>query len=927
MDEYRTRVRIYAGVVVLAFLLLGLRLVQLQGISGATDDGIPPGSAVRGQPVESARGAMYARDGTLLVDNKPTYTILLTSRYFDRSKAPLLADLLGVTDSTVHRRLEDARKRNAFRPIPSFQEISFDTFSRVQEHLYELPGVSYDVELRRRYHTAAQAAHALGYVHEIDDQTLARKQSQGYRLGDRIGRTGLEHAYEPVLRGERGREFVLVNVHGSEIMRYRSGQRDKPAVSGYDLQLTLDHQLQAFAESLFVGKRGAAVALDPDTGEILSLVSKPDFDPALFTRSVSASVWDSLRSNPHDPLYNRATQSGYPPGSTWKPFMALVALETGLLGKGERLDCPARYRIGRGVFRNHGGKDEGWITAEKALEVSCNTFFYQLMEKMPLGTWNKWAQRFGFGEKVPLDEILALTLRTPAGEEVALRGDAPPQRLEVRGEIFMPRSGFGRLNEILAGDGQKTFVNPRNAASGSLRQLDPKLTAQRPLRFYCYQAATGEGLPGKHSEILAALKEMGFPVNPEIRTVSGLQGLYDYYAYMGERRDGLDYDIDGVVYKLDDLDQQRVMGYVSRAPRWAIAHKFPAQEEATTVNAIEVQVGRTGALTPVAKLEPVFVGGVTVSNATLHNLDEIRRKDVRVGDKVIVRRAGDVIPEVVRVIHEARRGRPRKWKMPEACPECGSHVVREEDQAIHRCTGGLICPAQRKRALEHFASRGAMDIEGLGTKIIDQLVERDLVHSAADLYRLDAGTLADLDRMGEKSAANLVSALEKSKKVSLGRLLFALGIPEVGEVSAGNLARHFGSLETLVDADTDELESIRDIGSIMAGKIRDFFREEHNLEVIRALLDAGVEYEVEERNEADDALAGCTYVLTGSLSGMTRSEAKTALEARGARVTGSVSKNTTAVIAGEDPGSKLRKAEELGVEVLDENGLMELLGR
>ena len=403
MDEYRTRVRIYAGVVVLAFLLLGLRLVQLQGISGATDDGIPPGSAVRGQPVESARGAMYARDGTLLVDNKPTYTILLTSRYFDRSKAPLLADLLGVTDSTVHRRLEDARKRNAFRPIPSFQEISFDTFSRVQEHLYELPGVSYDVELRRRYHTAARAAHVLGYVQEIDDQTLAQKESQGYRLGDRIGRTGLEHAYEPLLRGERGREFVLVNVHGSEIMRYRSGQRDKPAVSGYDLQLTLDHQLQAFAESLFVGKRGAAVALDPDTGEILSLVSKPDFDPALFTRSVSASVWDSLRSNPHDPLYNRATQSGYPPGSTWKPFMALVALETGLLDKGERLDCPARYRIGRGVFRNHGGKDEGWITAEKALEVSCNTFFYKLMDEMSLNTWHDWALKFGFGQEVPLD--------------------------------------------------------------------------------------------------------------------------------------------------------------------------------------------------------------------------------------------------------------------------------------------------------------------------------------------------------------------------------------------------------------------------------------------------------------------------------------------------------------------------------------------
>ncbi len=402
MDEYRTRVRIYAGVVLLVFVLLGLRLVQLQGLSGAAGDGIPPGSAVRSQSIDPARGAMYARDSTLLVDNKPTYTILLTPRYFDPSKASLLAKLLGVADSTVQHRLTQARERNAFRPVPSFQEVSFETFSRVQEHLYELPGVSYDVELRRRYHTAARAAHALGYVQEIDDRTLARQRSRGYRLGDRIGRTGLEHAYESILRGERGREFVLVNVHGTEVMRYRNGTKDEPAVSGYDLHLTLDHQLQAFAESLFVGKRGAAVALDPDTGGILSLVSTPDFDPALFTQSVSASVWDSLRSNPHDPLYNRATQSGYPPGSTWKPFMALVAFQTGLLRRGQRLDCPPGYRIGRRVFSNHRGKDEGRITAEKAIEVSCNTFFYKLMDEMELGTWHDWARTFGFGEKTPL---------------------------------------------------------------------------------------------------------------------------------------------------------------------------------------------------------------------------------------------------------------------------------------------------------------------------------------------------------------------------------------------------------------------------------------------------------------------------------------------------------------------------------------------
>jgi penicillin-binding protein 2 len=403
MDEYRTRVRIYAGVVVAVFLLLGLRLVQLQGMNGTTDNGIPPGSAVREQAVQASRGAMYDRNGTLLVDNQPTYTILLTPRYFDRSKSRLLADLLGVPDSTVQQKLDEARSRNAFRPTPSFREVSFETFSRVQEHLYELPGVSYDLELRRRYHTEAQSAHVLGYVHEIDEPTLAQKQSQGYRSGDRIGRTGLENAYESTLRGERGRELVLVNVHGTEVKQYRDGTMDEPAVSGHDLHLTLDHQLQAFAESLFVGKRGAAVALDPDTGEILTLLSKPDFDPSLFARSVSTTAWDSLRSNPHDPLYNRATQSGYPPGSTWKPLMALAALESGLLDENERLDCPPSYRIGRRAFKNHDGQDEGRITVTKALEVSCNTFFYQVMDKMSLDTWHDWASKFGFGREVPLD--------------------------------------------------------------------------------------------------------------------------------------------------------------------------------------------------------------------------------------------------------------------------------------------------------------------------------------------------------------------------------------------------------------------------------------------------------------------------------------------------------------------------------------------
>ena len=402
MDEYRTRVRIYAGVVVFLFLLLGLRLVQLQGFNGASEDGTPPRSAVREQSVEAARGAIYASDSTLLVDNRPTYTILITPRYFDASKAPLLASVLGVADSTVRRRLQEARERNAFRPTPSFRELSFDTFSRVQEHLYELPVVSYDVELRRRYHTTARAAHALGYVHEIDEQSLARMPAD-YRAGDRVGRTGLEHAYESILRGDRGREMVLVNVHGTEVRKYQNGAMDTPPVGGHDLHLTLDHEVQALAESLFVGKRGAAVALDPDTGGILSLVSTPDFDPSLFARSVTTSAWDSLRSAPSDPLYNRATQSGYPPGSTWKPLMSLIALETGMLTASERMDCPPSYQIGRRAFKNHDGQDEGRITVAKALEVSCNTFFYQVMDNMTLATWRNWALEFGFGQKVPLE--------------------------------------------------------------------------------------------------------------------------------------------------------------------------------------------------------------------------------------------------------------------------------------------------------------------------------------------------------------------------------------------------------------------------------------------------------------------------------------------------------------------------------------------
>ena len=524
-------------------------------------------------------------------------------------------------------------------------------------------------------------------------------------------------------------------------------------------------------------------------------------------------------------------------------------------------------------------------------------------------------------------ENVTANVRTIRAVPLKLRGDSIPDDLEVRGEIFMTRSGFSELNEGLASAGEKTFVNPRNAASGSLRQLDPAVTARRPLHFFCYQAATTDGFPGRHSETLNRLREMGLPVSPEAQTARGLEGLLDYYRHIGERRDALDYDIDGVVYKVDDFDQQQELGFVSRAPRWAMAHKFPAQEEITRLLSIEVQVGRTGALTPVGRLEPVFVGGVTVTNATLHNLDEIRRKDVRPGDYVVVRRAGDVIPEIVRSVPERREGELEQWQMPKRCPECDSAVEQVEGEAVARCTGGLVCPAQRRRALEHFASRTAMDIDGLGEKVIAQLVERDLVHSPADLYHLDRETLAGLERMGEKSADKLLEALENSKQVTLGRLLFALGIREVGAVTAQALARHFGSLDKLAQASVEDLEAVRDVGPIVARHVHAFFSEAHNRGIIEELLDAGVRYEPEA--PAADAgelpLAKCTYVLTGSLSGLTRSQAKKRLEALGARVTGSVSKNTTAVIAGDSPGSKLDRAKELGIEVLNEAALEQLL--
>lgn len=527
-------------------------------------------------------------------------------------------------------------------------------------------------------------------------------------------------------------------------------------------------------------------------------------------------------------------------------------------------------------------------------------------------------------------EDVTANVRTIRAVPLKLRSPDAPDPLEVRGEIYMTRSGFTALNRGLEAEDQKTFVNPRNAAAGSLRQLDPKVTARRPLRFFAYSAivyrqGSDAGLGASQLESLDRLAALGFPVSSMATRRAGVEALLKFYREVQEQRAELDFDIDGVVYKVDDFDQQRELGYVSRSPRWALAHKFPAEEEMTRLERIEVQVGRTGKLTPVARLDPVFVGGVTVTNATLHNLDEIRRKDVREGDWVIVRRAGDVIPEVVRPIVEKREKMLPEWALPEHCPECGSHVEQVEGQADARCSGGLVCPAQRKRALEHFASRNAMDIDGLGTKIIDQLVENELVDDPADLYRLDAETLAGLERMGEKSAANLVGALEASRKVPLSRLLFALGIREVGEVSAAALARHFRDLDALMEADVETLESIRDVGPVVARHIREFFDEPRNLRVIERLLESGVEWYVEQIAEPEQQpLAGCTYVLTGSLEGLTRPQAKQRLEALGARVTGSVSKNTTAVIAGEEPGSKLEKARELGVEVLDEAALQKL---
>lgn len=525
-------------------------------------------------------------------------------------------------------------------------------------------------------------------------------------------------------------------------------------------------------------------------------------------------------------------------------------------------------------------------------------------------------------------EDVTANLRTVKAIPLRIGGAHPPALLEVRGEVLMLKADFEQLNRAQRGKGEKEFVNPRNAAAGSLRQLDSRITATRRLTFFAYGLGAAAGVPAfeKHSELLDYLAERHFPVARERRIVKGVSGLLDYYRLIADKRQRLPYDIDGVVYKVNDLAAQQKLGFVSRAPRFAVAHKFPAEEAVSEIAAIDVQVGRTGALTPVARLKPVFVGGVTVTNATLHNEDEIRRKDIRIGDTVVVRRAGDVIPEVVRVIPEKRHRHAQPFMMPKKCPVCGSAVRRLEDEAVARCTAGLYCPAQRKQALLHFASRRAMNIEGLGEKLVEQLVDGQIVKTPADLYKLGIAALADLERMAEKSAGNLVAAIEKSKRTTLARFIFALGIRNVGERTASDLAHHFGDLEPLMRAGEQLLQQAPDVGPVVAQSIVQFFAEPHNREVVAQLLAAGIVFERMPRAERGSGkVSGRIFVLTGTLPNLARDEAKQLIEAKGGRVTGSVSKKTDYVVAGADPGSKYNKAVELGVNVIDEEGLLHLL--
>ena len=523
-------------------------------------------------------------------------------------------------------------------------------------------------------------------------------------------------------------------------------------------------------------------------------------------------------------------------------------------------------------------------------------------------------------------EDITANIRTIRNIPLQLLTDNPPARLEVRGEVFMPHAGFERLNEYALEHGEKTFANPRNAAAGSLRQLDPNITSKRPLVLNAYGIGIAEGveLPNTHYARLQWLKSIGIPVNPEIRLCNGTNEVLDFYRDIQNKRSSLGYDIDGTVLKINDIALQNELGFISKAPRWAIAYKFPAQEELTVLNDVEFQVGRTGAITPVAKLEPVFVAGVTVSNATLHNGDEIERLNIAIGDTVVIRRAGDVIPQIIGVLHERRPDNAKPIIFPTNCPVCDSQIIRIEGEAVARCTGGLFCPAQRKEALKHFVSRKAMDIDGVGGKLIEQLVDRELVHTPADLFKLDLTTLTRLERMGAKSAENALNSLEKAKSTTLARFIFALGIREVGEATALNLANHFKTLDALKAADLEELQKVPDVGEVVANRIFVFWREAHNVAVVEDLIAQGVHWETVEVKEAsENFFKDKTVVLTGTLTQMGRNEAKALLQQLGAKVSGSVSSKTDFVIAGDAAGSKLAKAQELNITVLTEDEFLE----
>jgi DNA ligase (NAD+) len=527
-----------------------------------------------------------------------------------------------------------------------------------------------------------------------------------------------------------------------------------------------------------------------------------------------------------------------------------------------------------------------------------------------------------------IGEDVTQNVRTIHSVPLRLVGNNYPQLIEVRGEVYMPKSGFELLNKRQKQNDEKLFANPRNAAAGSLRQLDSKVTATRPLAIFCYGVGQVEGkrMPGRHSEILESIKAWGLRVCPEIKVVRGMDECLGYYRHISDQRNSLPYEIDGVVYKVNQIDQQETLGFVSRAPRWAIAHKFPAQEELTTLLAIDVQVGRTGAVTPVARLKPVEVGGVTVTNATLHNQDEIERMDVRVGDTVVVYRAGDVIPKVASVVKSRRPKKTRKYKMPTHCPECGSELVRIEGEAVWRCSGGLYCPAQRKEAIKHFASRRAMDIEGLGDKLVDQLVDTGLINDVADLYTLKLEKLAGLERMAEKSAKNLIAALESNKSTTLAKFIYSLGIREVGEATALNLANYFGNLGSVQSASEEKLLEVPDVGPVVASNIVTFFQQSHNLDVIKKLRKAKVNWpDIEVIDTGTLPMAGKIVVLTGTLTGMARNDAKEKLQQLGAKVAGSVSKKTDLVVAGEAAGTKLEKAKALSVSVINEKDFIKLL--